>query len=211
MGKFVSNGILYELFDKICIVLKCLNLVELFKLVAASCGKDGEAKYRSIVAIDIFMILKWLFLIILIVNAVQSSWAKWAVVYLLFMNLFTYFYYQVWGSSYDQFSTKADDNRRFLNTLLAIGFYVVCYSYLYFCHFYTGIQWSGEASFPSYWDALYLSISNSFSLVYGEQFMPLSSGVRMLFATQVVNTFLFFVIILTNAIPNHIKKDVPKE
>jgi hypothetical protein len=56
-------------------------------------------------------------------------------------------------------------------------------------------------------NAIYLSIANAFTLTYGG-FSPLTQEIRVVFMSQLINTFLFFTIIISNSIPNHAGKEI---
>ena len=197
-------------------LLKYCNLVELFKFVSRSITgalhpdkigtTDGDRllTQNANIAIDVFQVFKWSVLLFVWYFACSGTLSFVLIAYLIASNLYTYFYYQVWGSTYTQLSNKETDNRRFINSLLAIAFYITAYAYLFQHHYAEMIAWPEPG--VNAFDALYLSVTNAFTLTY-EGFVPLSQRARLAYMTELINTFLFFVIILTNAIPNHIKKD----
>jgi len=55
-------------------------------------------------------------------------------------------------------------------------------------------------------NSIFLSIANAFTLTYGG-FSPLTQEIRVVFLSELINTFLFFTVIITNSIPNHAGKE----
>lgn len=204
----MKNGFIYPFFDALIRCLYYCNLVEFFKFLAKLSAKKDEEKSKIIekcnIAIDIYQIFKWTVLLVLWVCNNSSFFSELVVYYLLFSNLFTYFYYHVWGSKNFQRLDRDTLNRKFLNSLLAISFYLFCYAYLYQFHYSSHILWPNchiDAV-----NAIYLSIANAFTLSYGG-FSPLTQSMRIVFISEILNTFLFFTVIITNSIPNHAGKD----
>ncbi|WP_336919138.1 hypothetical protein [Vibrio cholerae] len=208
----MHNGFIYPLFDSIVRFLYYCNLVELFKFLAKLCAgycksealdKSEQIKICNI-AIDIYQIFKWLVLLIIWCLNIRHNFSLWLTYYLLARSLFTYFYYHVWGSKYGQRIDRESLNRKFLNAMLAIAYYLACYAYLYNVHFHEQIEWPNNL--VDYTNAIYLSVANAFTLTYGG-FSPLSQEVRVIFMSQLINTFLYFTIIISNSIPNHAGKE----
>ncbi len=205
------NGFIYPIFDSLIKILYYTNLVELFKYIAkfmARCiyqekiTKELLIRYANI-GIDIYQIFKWSILVIFWVIGYKTNITKIIIFYLLYSNLFIYFYYHVWGSKFRQRTDRATLNRKFLNYLLAILFYLACYAYLYQVHYSEEIKWPDNL--VDYINATYLSVANAFTLTYGG-FLPLTQNIRIVFMSELMNTFLFFTIIVSNSIPNHIKE-----
>ncbi|ELA7567508.1 hypothetical protein Q8E16_000286 [Vibrio alginolyticus] len=204
----MKNGFLLPIFNLIIRVALALNLVEYFK-------KSVRMAYRftkntkklshedtleaSNIAIDIYQLFKFGVLFSFWALGVDSELSKHIVYYLLASNLFTYFYNQVWGNGYSSRFDRASLNRRFLNTLLAITYYLLCYAYLYQYHFNSMIDWLNSASAQ---ESLYVSISTAFTLTYAG-FSPKGNDltIYMVFLTEILNTFFFLTIIISNSIP----------
>ena len=218
-----TNGFIYPLFDSLVRFLCYCNLVEFFKFSAKLyTGVINKRKEKNLtteeivracnIAIDVYQIFKWGVLLALWVCKKDSTFAKNLVYYLLFSNLFTYFYYHIWGSRYNQRVDKDTLNRKFLNSLLAISYYIFCYAYLYQIHYSGMISWpflvveSVNIPVIDFINAIYLSVANAFTLTYGG-FSPLTQKIRVVFMSELINTFLFFTVIITNSIPNHIGKE----
>lgn len=203
------NGFLFPFFNALINVLYYTNLVELFKFSGKICARLSSeqpvSKERIIqfnnIAIDIFQVFKWGILIFFWMASCDTITAKLIIAYLIYSNLFVYFYYHVWGGKYNQRIDRETLNRKFLNYLLAIAFYLCCYAYLYQFHYSQIIKWpENEIDFLN---AIYLSVANAFTLTY-PGFEPLTQQARTLFMTELINTFLFFTIIMANSVPNHV-------
>ncbi|MBU3015661.1 hypothetical protein KO488_12900 [Poseidonibacter lekithochrous] len=212
------NGFIYPSFNFLISILYFTNLVEFFKFIAkkiAIFNSNGEEltsidkirKY-SIFAIDIYQVFKWSILIIFWIKEYNNPLSKYFIFYLLYSNLFVYFYYHTWGSKYKQ---RVDDiaiKKNFINYMLAIAFYLFCYAYLYKCHYSEMILIN-----DTYFDILlldnltsiYLSVSTAFTLTYSG-IQPLTQEIRILFLSEVINTFIFLTIIITNSIPKTLDK-----
>jgi hypothetical protein len=211
----MNNGFIYPFFDSLIRLLYYCNLVEFFKLLARLCvvvlhkRSSGELSTQALIrscniAIDTYQIFKFSVLFLLWTCEVSSVFSKLLVYYLLFSNLFTYFYYHVWGSKYDQRVDRDTLNRKFLNSLLAIAYYLLCYAYLYQIHYNQMIVWPDNLIDMT--NSIFLSVANAFTLIYGG-FSPLTQEVRVVFMSELINTFLFLTIIITNSIPNHAGKE----
>lgn len=211
----MKNGFIYPFFDSLVRVLYHCNLVELFKFFAKFSTvllhkrNGGEASTEEIIkscniAIDIYQVFKFGILIVLWACETNNTFSMLVIYYLIFYNLFTYFYYHVWGSKYGQRIDRDTLNRKFLNSLLAISYYLLCYAYLYEIHYSEMIKWPGDQIDIT--NSIFLSIANAFTLTYGG-FAPLTQEIRVVFMSELINTFLFFTVIITNSIPNHAGKE----
>jgi len=211
----MNNGFLYPFFDSLVRVMYYCNLVELFKFLAKLCigilhrRTGDEISTQEVIrscniAIDIYQLFKFGILFLLWVCEASNLFSKLVIYYLLFSNLFTYFYYHVWGSKYGQRVDRHTLNRKFLNSLLAISYYLLCYAYLYEIHYSQMIAWPDALVDTT--NSIFLSIANAFTLTYGG-FSPLTQEIRVVFLSELINTFLFFTVIITNSIPNHAGKE----
>ena len=209
--KIIRNGFLYPFFDSLIKALCFCNIVELFKYIARfsvrvehqRSGNDitkEDIISASNVAIDVYQFLKFGILFVFWICEYSFLTTEVIVYYLLMSNLFTYFYYHVWGSKYGQRNDRDALNRKFMNSILAITFYLLCYAYLYQYYYHEMISWPDGVI--DFYNAIYLSISTAFTLTYGG-FQPITQEIRMIFMSELINTFLFLTIILTNSIPNH--------
>lgn len=211
----MKNGFILPVFDLIVRILFRLNIVEYFKFTAQySVRKYYQLRRQSSstetiisasnIAIDLYQVFKYSVLAVFWLRSSSSSFSFCVVYYLIASNLFTYFYYHVWGSGYRQRNDRNTLNRKFLNFLLAILFYLLCYAYLYQFHYSDMIQWPDSVVDGP--NSLYLSVSNAFTLTYGG-FMPLTQEIRLIFLSELLNTFLFFTVIISNSVPDHSDKE----
>lgn len=208
----MKNGFLYPTSNLLVGLLKSINLVEYAKdlsaLIYRRCKRrelvDEEIIAAKNIGIDIFQVLKWLLLIIFLLRPVESLVATFIVCYLILSNLFTYFYYHVWKSAFQQRTDLHSQRRRFISFLLSIFFFVVSYTYIYQYPLAQHIAWPDDTI--DVVNALYLSVSNAFTLIYGD-FKPLTQTARLVFISELINTFFFFTIIVVNSIPSISNRD----
>lgn len=203
----MRNEFIVTSFNLIVQALCSINVVEYVKSFTAwvyalvlnreLCSEEIRAAKG--IGIDIFQVIKFSVIIAFIACGVQASLAKYITYYLIASNAFTYFYYHAWGSPYKRYNDLNSQRRRFVNFLLAILFYILCYAHLYQHHFANFIIWPNNQA--DAFNAVYLSVANAFTLTYGG-FAPNTQGVRILFMTELINTFIFFSIILSNSIPS---------
>lgn len=209
----MRNEFIVTLFDFLVGALYRVNAVEYVKLFSVwvhtkILGRKLSAedeRAASGIGIDVFQIIKFSVIIVFLTCGVQASWAEYITYYLISSNVFTYFYYHIWGSKHAQHDDLDSQRRRFLNFLLAITFYILCYAHLYQHHYTHYIIWPDELVDTT--NAIYLSVANAFTLTYGG-FAPKEQIARVLFMTELINTFLFFTIIVSNSIPSINKSTV---
>lgn len=213
------NGFIYPFFVFLIKILYYTNLVELFKFIAKCCAyfnaKPGEEvsiktiRSYSIFAIDIYQLFKWGILLYFWIGEYNNSFSKVVIYYLIYSNLFVYFYYHTWGSKYTQRNDKDALRKNFINYLMAIAFYLCSYAYLYQFH-YADMIWIDvqylDIKYLDYINAIYLSVSTAFTLTYNG-FQPLTQEIRNVFLTELINTFLFFTIIISNSIPSNFTEE----
>lgn len=150
--------------------------------------------------IDGFIIAKWGLVAALWHWGIGSQWARWAVGYLLFFNLFSYFYHHIWdeGASRHGQSFRRI-KRRFLSAIMAVSYSVFGFAYLYRIAYPTHFTW--QSGIASGVEALLFSVSHSLTVTFGAV-NPLTSYGRFLCACQLVNMFAFVSLILVTSIPN---------
>lgn len=206
------NSFIFKIF-KIIIdyVLYYSNIVEYIKMFTRftynklGCKNISNEELRrvSLFAIDIFILFKWALLIYFWSNHINTDISKYIIYYLIYSNLFTYFYYHSWGSKYSQNSNPEAMKKNFINYLLAIAYYLACYAYLYQIHFINMIKIESDyfdVQVLDYINAIYLSISTAFTLTYSG-IQPLTQEIRIIFLSELINSFLFFTIIISNSVP----------
>jgi hypothetical protein len=206
-----ENGFNIQVFGWLISRLQDVSLVELFKQFgvylrkrrSADCS-DIEIRSAANLWVDIFVISKWLLLLLFFIFQVNGFASFLMISYLLFFNLFSYFVYHAWGSDFGPPPPSIErDRRRLMNFLQAFFYSIVGFAYLYFIHFPCNYVWPTEANWL---DAIYLSISNSFTLTY-EGFQPKDRGGRGLLLLQVANVFVFLTILISNSVPNLTQSD----
>ena len=164
---------------------------------------DEALRRNANLWIDWFILLKWA-LVGALIWRLENGWLAGTVVsYLLFFNLFSYFYYHGWGSDYDpprldRAESVRRDRRRLVSFLQAFLFSIFGFAYLYAAQIACQFEWPTT---PNRLDALYLSISNSFTLTY-EGFQPKDQLARGVLLLQLINVFLFLTVLIGNAVPS---------
>lgn len=194
----LRNGIIYSSIDWLIETLKFLSLVEFFKfLVDKIYPKDRVISSR--IAVDIFIISKWVFLLIILMNTYNSKLITFIVWYLIITNIYTYFYYHAWDKEVlvGTFSPERI-KRRFLSLLLAIGFNILSFTYLFRLPYSSNFKWN--ENFINTANAFKLSISNSLISGY-ESVKPITEIGHNLNIAQLCITFIFITIIISNSIP----------
>ncbi|MHC5202165.1 hypothetical protein [Myroides sp. LJL119] len=211
MKKFIyrtENGFFIIFFNKITKILNDFNLVKSFKelMFYICCGEDKGSldsnDRRRIIrfAIDVFVILKWLFLLIIIILDFENCFTTVFIWYLLFYNLYTYFYYHIWKD--ENMLDTMDLERiksRFINLMLSIAFSNVCFAYLYKYPYSSSFQWgpNGELGITN---SIWYSFANSLTVSY-DLIKPLDATGFNIATLQVIVSFVFLTIILSNSIP----------
>ena len=206
----MKNGFLIIGFSWIIEKLVWLNADEVLKKVGVyfppSVAKADEAtlKIRRNSIIDCFILSKWLFMLLAFLNGWSNDLVFWLTWYLLATNVFGYFYHHAWGSPQKRQYDTLSQRRRFVNFLLAIGFYIMCYAHLYMNFYACEIGWPEEEANKT--DAIYLSVANAFTLTYGD-FKALTQTARVVFMSELITTFIMLTIVLSNSIPNQAEDD----
>lgn len=195
-GRF-KNGVIYASVEAIVGLLVKLNAVEGFKKISDFGQKrDEKRKIRYRKAIDAYVFFKWALVLVLWLLSIGRSWSTLLVIYLIGMNLFTYFYYHVWRAPFSE--SRRDVKRRFVNLFQAIFFNIFAYAYLYAIPFRGKFEWVGSNQTV---DAFLFSINTSFVSDY--QFVTSRDTFASIIpATQILVMFMFLTIILSNSVPS---------
>lgn len=197
----MENGFIFKTVDTVTVSLNYLNLVEFFKFVARKLTPESSPTTEKIkncnIAIDIFIVMKWVLMIFLWVNNINSPFWTLLTLYLIWSNYHTYFYYHVWKtpSSITDFDKS---RRRFISLIVAIFFNVVSFGYLYSTSFAQDFSWGNISNLPL--NSLLFSISQSFFLGSSDV-SPLTESGEVLTTVQSLITFIFIVIILAKSVP----------
>ncbi len=198
-------GFIYVIASVMIKVLWALNLVEWFKFLFYQFCRllhkkiNQKATYNW--AIDTFIVLKFIFVFLFIFLPENPVYLR-IVLYLLIMNVFTYFYHHVWRKPSDNCSHW--QARRFITLALAIAFNILCYVYLYWNGLSRFILWHNSA--PSTLSSVFqYSLSNTF-LLPSSMSVDNSFGLYLQTSQQVIS-FIFLVIILSQSIPQLKEED----
>lgn len=194
----MEKGLIYSIVDWIIEKLKYLNIVELFKFVATLINSKNPIS-SSRFAVDLFIILKWLLISLLWFCNIKNEFVNAIVWYLIFANVYTYFYYHTWTKDLEK--SPFDLNRikrRFLYLILSIGFNVVSFAYLFAQPFSKNFLW--KHGFSTFQDSLFFSLANSFTMNYDSVKSITEIGHKLTLMETVIS-FIFLTIILSNSIP----------
>ncbi len=199
----MKNGLLYSILKFVIDNIKYLTMVEWFKYVGKIINpKKNDTDYKltySRLSVDIFIILKWVFVLLITKLAWTNGFLTFFIWYLLITNLYSYFYYHIWTDealNTDNFE-KHRTRRRFINLILAVGFSELCFSYLYRHPYVNEFNWNVNATYVK---SIWYSISNSLAANYAvvSPNTDLGNSISMI---QLIVTFIFVTIILGKSIP----------
>lgn len=194
----MDHGFIYPIVKFTIKCLSKLNLVELFKWVVGKITSDPD-KRRSFkrFAVDVFVVLKWLFVLGLWLFHLNHPVLTFVVWYLIVTNLFTYFYYHVWDDEAFNISALDADRvrRRLVTLLLAFAYSNVCFAYLYRIPYVQHLTWGvGGKAVRAFW----FSISSSLAANYGAV-SPADDFSNSVVMIQLMITFIFVTLILSKS------------
>ena len=205
-----DDGFIIKLVAHSVKVLQALSVVERWKQLGVALLRRKNAqptvevlRRNANLWIDCFIVFKWVLVGGLFWFS-QGGWLASVVVsYLLFFNVFSYFYYHGWGSKHEtpklpQNAILQRDRRRLVSFLLAFFFSLLGFAYLYAIQLPHRLEWPTE---PNKLDAIFLSVSNSFTLTYSG-FQPCDQLARGVLLLQVLNVFVFLTVLIGNAVPS---------
>ncbi|KAB1063940.1 hypothetical protein [Salibacter halophilus] len=191
----MRNGFIYVITKYAVRLGYYTNLVELFKWIFGCLTKDSKRTYKNF-AIDIFIILKWVFVLGIWIKGYNSSLLTIFTLYLIWTNLFTYFYYHFWNAK--RIEEIEHGQRRFINLVIAFSFSNICFAYLYSLPYKENFIM--DKGFESKFSFLMYSSFNSLFSDYN--FISSADQIgSILTATQLTITFVFVSILLTKTIP----------
>lgn len=196
----MKNGIIYHIVDWVIQKLNYLNLVELLKkIVKLFFSNDQEKRIVSRLAVDFFIITKWLFIALVWYFNIQNTIVNYLVWYLIFTNIYTYFYYHTWTKDLANPHFDIDRiKRRYLNLMLSIAFNIYSFGYLFAQPFKENFKWTNEYSTLK--DSIFFSLSNSISRNY-QYVSAITKTGDTLTLIETIISFVFLTIILSNSIP----------
>lgn len=194
----MKKGIIYGIVNWVIEKLKYLNMVEFFKFIAVKISPTNRITSLRF-AVDLFIILKWTLISLLWFYNVKNECINLIVLYLIFTNVYTYFYYHTWTENITKSEFDFDRiKRRFLSLILSIGFNVVSFAYLFALPFSKNFQWKG--GFSTLQDSLFFSLANSFTTNY-DSVQSITEIGQKLTLIETIISFVFLTIILSNSIP----------
>lgn len=190
--------LIYPFIDGLIRALKHLNLVEYFKKLFILFWNNKKQKENySRIAVDVFIISKRIFIILLFVCNIYNTFALMVVVYLLIMNLFTYFYYHIRNQSDHEDSDIM--KRGFINLFIAFIFSNLLFGYLYL--YRDNIHFIVSTVYAS----LLYSFANSLTVSYDN--LKITDNFWYLISiSQVLITFVFVSLVIANSIPKNTKQ-----
>lgn len=197
-------GFIYIAFKWVIDIIKYVSLVELIKGIGLKINPrpndEDSCKAYSRTFVDIFVLLKWSFVLLVFLRGTSNTLTCIIIWYLIITNLHTYFYYHVWKESAIN-STDKDEHslrRRFIYLLLAISFSNFCFAYLYYTYYSNSFSWGTNG--PDRLHAVWYSISNSVAANYTEVSSIHDNG-NSVSMIQLLITFVFVTIIISRSIP----------
>lgn len=208
----IDNGLIYPFIYKVIKVLYYLNVVELIKKITefitvkyyknrSEVTQKVKIRRNRNIAIDLFILLKFLFIVIIIYIDTSSIVVQIAVWYLLISNVFTYFYYHLWCDDVilERFQTIHRARRRFVSFIISFIFMMLCYSYFYLImtpeHFSLINKESSRIA-----ASIISAIGNAFNMDMG--YLKKESDISKIVAlSQTINVFLFLTLLLTSSLP----------
>jgi hypothetical protein len=199
----LANGPIYLAADAIMRAAHSLSLVERLKKIAIKVrGAETKAEQRRISnwVVDIFVVTKWVLVVIGWTCGI-SNWLFVSLIgYLLIWNGITYFYYHLWmvESPKDRIVSAHRERRRFVSLVLAMAFSMVTYAYVYQRVLPDGFEW--PASVSRYSSAITFSIGNALTSQAGG-LRPVTGAAYLLSASQLVFTFGFVAMLLSSSLP----------
>ncbi len=200
----MKNGILYAVFKILIDNLKYLSLVEWFKKLVIWIFADKNEILSIVkcsrIAVDLFIIAKWILIILILQYSISNQFLTILVWYLIYSNLYTYFYYHIWvkeSLNPDNYSIDRV-RRRFLTLMLSIGFSNLCFAYLVRMPYVSDFTWSNDS--PTNLKSIWFSFANSLTAEY-EYVLPNTQNGLDITITQLIISFVFLTIILGKSIP----------
>jgi len=183
---------------------KFINIIELIKLPIYRITKrqsnhDRAVKYCNI-AIPVFILAKWLFIVIIILTGSTTPTLTIIFWYLIFNNLHTYFLNHLWEARFE-YPVQAF-RRRFLNLIQAICFSNIAFAYLYTYPYLSSFKRLENFEYQPFFSELRFSLANSISNTNHNYFdlNHLSLEASNITVVQLILTFVFVTILLATSL-----------
>jgi len=200
----LKNGPLYLISEFIIDYFRYFTIVEWFKIIGEKINpKKLDPNYiyaYNRTSVDLFIILKWLFVLFIMKYHFTNRFLTCFVWYLIVTNIYSYFYHHIWKKEVLNTDGFEIDRirRRFITLILAVGYSNFCFAYLYRHPYSTYFTWNDNklSAVKSMW----YSISNSLAANYNFV-LPNSDFANSVSMIQLLVTFVFVTIILGKSIP----------
>jgi hypothetical protein len=196
----MANGFIVEIISLVLNALKSVNIVEYFKRLFVWICKhrfQGDEKKYANIAIDIFIIFKWCFVVWCIKHMINAQIVRIICIYLLFFNVYTYYYYHVWTNfDSDRIQrTIIEKRRRQLSLFLSFAFVILSYSYFYIVGFNSHFVVQNTI-YPNIISGVYHSFASTFT--GGSSFLKPSTSIGLgIQASQIFITFIYLTVLLS--------------
>lgn len=200
-NKYLQNGFIYRFFEWAIYAVAAISLVEWCKEFSAKFARKDDLEHiirNKSIAIDIFILVKWLLISCFWFWGFTSFWAQAITIYLIITNFHSYFFHHVWNS-FQVVKNIERAKRRFVALLLAVLFSNFSFAYLFSTPYKDSFKWSGSDS--QFFQSIQLSFSNSLT-GSNTWVSPENEFGQIILLIQLLVSFGFISIILSNSIPN---------
>lgn len=199
----LDNGPIYIFVDWLIRSAYSISPVEWKKRGALKLfprSNSDEIRRIANIAIDIFIVLKWIFVLSIWYFGFTNIFVVTIAIFLLVMNLHTYFWYHLWTIERNGPATGIEfrERRRFVNLVFAISYSMVLYAYLYHRILQADFIWSAKIS--PWIAALVFSVGNALTGFSGD-LKPETEVAQLVVSSQLVMTFIFVAMLLSNSVP----------
>lgn len=198
----MSDGFIIEATSWMVENLKKLSIVEYIKRMFISLFKAqsrADKKKYANYAIDTFILSKWTLLIFLILTKTANTFTLIITSYLVFYNIYTYFYYHVWDKNAIIGTPRSVKNvrRRFITLTLSFGYVIATFAY-YYSVTHSSCFSVSSSNFSIRITGLYHSFASAF--VGGSSYMtPINNTGLVIQSLQVLITFIYLGVIFNRA------------
>ena len=210
---FTITGLVHRFLVVFCFT----NLIIWLKALVHTEDADKSRSYKSIIT-SCYILGKWLLIICFMVFSINNTLSTIIAWYLLWSNLFMYvFFHAFFGNTWDCNKKSNNSDTRFIYAILAFGFNLLVFSYLYAYPYHNYFTWISEKNnidlhktpLKLIVNSIYLSFSGAFTLTLGDIPKPNIYG-KILLMLELITTFIFITIIIGNTLPST-KTNINKE